>query len=115
MSTDHRTSELQTVSGQVRCISGAEVAGVYISVVGGSSASDWAQWTADRAEPSHASYARVVPAGAHYAVHVGCGRDGSAWRTDNWSSPISGETHTLVCDDQLALIKGAHYGSCQVS
>jgi hypothetical protein len=111
--THLQAPELEDITGEVNCVSGAAVAGAFIAVADSVSASRFAQWHADPANPARASYASVVPAGSRYAVHVGCGHDGSAWSTDNWSPVVSGHRHSFTCDDQLALGRHEHFGTCR--
>lgn len=99
-----------TVSGQVRCASGARVVGIYLD--SGTPHSGFASFHPGDVA-SVASYAYSVPKGREYSVHVGCGGTPAAWATDDRSDGVSGRTYSFVCDDQLALARHSHYGTCR--
>lgn len=75
-----------TVSGTVRCPSGAAVAGVWVQSTGGGSkfASRWAQPGAATVN----GYSATVNSGM-VELHVGCGGTSSSWGSDQWTPRIS--------------------------
>jgi surface antigen len=71
-----------TVSGTVRCMTGAKVVGVWVQSTGGGSkfASRWAQ---PRAASVNGYSARVNSGSIE--LHVGCGGSTSEWDSDQWT------------------------------
>ncbi len=71
-----------TVSGTVRCMTGAKVVGVWVQSTGGGSkfATRWAQPGAG----SVSGYSAKVNSGS-VELHVGCGGETSEWDSDQWT------------------------------
>jgi hypothetical protein len=89
----------RTISGQVTCVSGRNVVGVWITASNGGSG--WAPWKAHSALPSQANYSFRLPAGGSYKVTVGCGGTPQQWASSNHSNVTSGSA-SFTCYDTPA-------------
>jgi hypothetical protein len=97
------------VSGTVVCVSGAEVAGVYVKAPGGGFVRDLHPVVGD---PSRADFGYNLPPDTPYAVHVGCGKlPGNDWAKEDWSDEVRGSNLVFTCVDNRV----AFYGSCSSS
>lgn len=83
------------VSGQVMCVSQANVVGVWIAAASGGSG--WA--TRTDVNGYTANYRYSLPNGGSYAVHVGCGGTSQNWATNNKSFNVSGTSNSFTCYD----------------
>jgi len=92
------TPEPRTVTGSVRCSSGAAVVGVWVE--GRSGGSWWADdFTPLTTNPSTASFVKLLPHGGQYQVRIGCGGTPADWRTTNYSQYVDDGHHDFICDD----------------
>jgi hypothetical protein len=85
-----------TVSGQVQCLSGAPVSGIYI--IG--SARGFVTPTPLANSPSVANFIYTLPLGGSYLLHIGCGFTASGgWLKSGATGFTSGSGHVFVCND----------------
>jgi hypothetical protein len=96
------------VAGQVRCLSGRVVTGIWVEASNGGS--DWAFWRSQAEDRAAADFTHTLPFGGAYSVHVGCGGSGAHWETASWSSFVRDQTHHFACDDAKA--SPGHNGVC---
>jgi hypothetical protein len=92
-------------SGQVTCLSGNAVEGVW--VVGQGGGTGWAAWSPSGSQ-SVATFSRTIPNSA-WEVHVGCGGSPQSWQVATSSGWITGTSQGITCDD----ISGqGQFGEC---
>jgi hypothetical protein len=92
-------------SGQVTCLSGNAVEGVW--VVGQGGGTGWAAWSPSGSQ-SVATFSRTIPTSA-WEVHVGCGGSPQSWQVATYSGWMTGTSQSITCDD----ISGqGQFGEC---
>lgn len=96
----------QTVTGRVRCESGAPVVGMWIDSSG--SNSGWADLTPDA--DNFTAFSREVGADADYQLHVGCGGTSETWGAAYFSEFVMESGLSFVCADG----QGRYHGRCEV-
>lgn len=84
-----------TVSGNVTCVDGRSVVGVWVDASSGGSG--WATRTNINGSTQRYSYA--LPNGGSYSVRVGCGGTPANWATSNASGSVSGSSNSFTCYD----------------
>jgi hypothetical protein len=84
-----------TVSGNVTCVDGRSVVGVWVDASNGGSG--WA--TRSDINGSTQRYSYPLANGGTYSVRVGCGGTGTNWATSNSSGVVSGSSNSFTCYD----------------
>ncbi|MFJ7326981.1 protein kinase [Streptomyces cyaneofuscatus] len=83
-----------TVRGQVTCISGQAVVGVWLR---SDSVKEFAQWK--RVGEASAAYWYTLPGPESYHLKVGCGGSPQDWGRSLRSAVVSGTQNSFTCDD----------------
>ena len=100
-----------TVRGDVTCLSGAPVEGVW--VVASSGGSGWASYYYEGSD--WYKYSRVLPYGGWYSLHVGCGGSPSYWALSLTTAYTTRTYGTVECDDvKYGSAGGQAYGHCTI-
>ena len=99
----------RTVSGHVRCSSGAEVAGVWVVVVvGDRTMSGYADVRPRPLNTPYNFFTRTVRAEV-YSLHVGCGGTAGHWATQIYSDDLRASSVDMICFDRRT---DPRYGTC---
>jgi hypothetical protein len=99
----------ERISGQVTCLSGAPVVGVW--VVAASGGSGWASYSYEGA--GWYRYSFTLPRGGSYSLHVGCGGSTSRWAMTAQTPYATNTSGTPICDDIRGSDEdGLSYGWC---
>lgn len=88
----------QTVRGQVTCVSGNNVVGVWVTAANGGSG--WASRRSLNGSTAYWSYR--LPNGGSYKVTVGCGGTPQRWGSSNNSNYTSGNASFMCYDTAFA-------------
>lgn len=84
-------------AGQVECVSGRAVVGVWVEPAEGRG--DFADWNRLE-EPSRAAFEYSLPDGINYSINVGCGGSGRDWATSSSSGLVSSDRfNRFLCYD----------------
>lgn len=84
------------VTGEVRCLSGAQVAGIYVF----GSRTGFATPTLDPNNKSVATFYYPLPDGGSYLLHIGCGfKPDNSWLNSGATAFTSGSGHVFACND----------------
>ncbi|MEV8375725.1 hypothetical protein AB0P21_23515 [Kribbella sp. NPDC056861] len=86
------------VTGTVRCMSGAQVQGIWVKEARG--LGGFVDPKRDPADPSTARYVRELRGSRTYGVNVGCGGTWKKWEVESRSKFVSGTSHRFECHDQ---------------
>lgn len=93
------------VTGQVSCVSGRSVEGVWVSVARGSGFASWLRL----GNGSTSDYWYTLPVSESYSLHVGCGGSTSSWAGAVYGPTVAGTHSSFNCYD----VSGqADYGTC---
>ena len=96
------------ISGEISCISGQPVVGVWIAAAKGSGYSPWQ----GQGSGSTATFWYTLPATESYSLHVGCGGTGSDWQVATYSGTVTSADNNFACDDVTGQ---AAYGTCRAT
>jgi hypothetical protein len=80
-----RTTTVATAAGKVRCESGADIVGIWISAPYGHAG--WADFRRIAGTGSAAAFQRTVASGTPFALNVGCGGSPEVWAMTATSGP----------------------------
>jgi len=83
------------VTGQVSCLSGNSVEGVWVQAGSGKGWADWKKL----GNGSTSDWWYWLPVNEPYALHVGCGGSPSAWSVATYSPTVSGLHNSFNCYD----------------
>jgi hypothetical protein len=95
------------VSGQVSCVSGKSVKGVWVQAAKGSGYSPWK----GLGNGSTSDYWYTLPVHESYSLHVGCGGTTASWAVSD-STPVVGGTHNSF--DCVDVPGQSGYGTCRL-
>jgi len=104
-SANNATSQSVGVTGQISCVSGKSVEGVWVSASQGSGYAPWK----GLGNGSTSDYWYTLPVSESYSLHVGCGGTTSSWAVATYSPTVGGTHNSFNCYD----VSGrADYGTC---
>jgi hypothetical protein len=96
------------IGGEISCISGQPLVGVWVAAAKGSG---WASWIG-QGNGSTATFSYTLPVTESYSLHVGCGGTGSDWQVATYSGTVTRANNNFACDD----VSGqAAYGTCRTT
>jgi hypothetical protein len=95
------------VSGEVSCVSGNSVEGVWVQADDGAG---WAPWVG-LGNGSTSTWSFTLPEEEAYSLHVGCGGTTASWAVADYSPAITTATSTFNCID---VSSDADYGACEL-
>lgn len=93
------------VSGQISCVSGNSVEGVWVQASDGAG---WAPWTG-LGNGSTSDWSFTLPKKESYSLHIGCGGTTSSWAVADNSPAITAATSSFNCIDVAG---ESGYGTC---
>jgi hypothetical protein len=93
------------VTGQVSCVSGNSVEGVWVQAGDGAG---WAPWQG-LGNGSTSDWWFTLPKTESYSLHVGCGGTTSSWAVATYSPTVTGAHNSFNCYD---VADQANYGTC---
>ena len=94
------------VTGQIKCVSGDSVEGVYVQAAQGSAFANWK----GLGDGAASDYWLDLPTAESYSVHVGCGGTTSNWGVPTYGPTVSGTHNSFSCVDVKS---DAGYGTCE--
>jgi hypothetical protein len=93
------------VTGQVSCLSGNSVEGVWVQTNNGSAYAPWK----GLGNGSTSDWWFTLPTQESYSLHVGCGGSTASWAVATYSPVVSGAHNSFNCYD---IAGEAGYGTC---
>jgi hypothetical protein len=96
------------IGGEISCISGQPLVGVWVAAAMGSG---WAPWIG-QGNGSTATFSYTLPVTESYSLHVGCGGTGSDWQVATYSGTVTSADNNFACDDVTGQ---AAYGTCRTT
>jgi hypothetical protein len=103
--TPTATSATLKVTGQVSCLSGNPVEGVWVQADDGAGFASWK----GLGDGATADWWFTLPENEPYSLHVGCGGSPSSWEVALDSPTVTGAHNSFSCYD---IEDEAQYGSC---
>jgi hypothetical protein len=106
----HRVTPTATsfsITGQVSCVSGNSVEGVWVQASRGSGFASWQ----GLGNGSTSDWWFTLPATESYSLHVGCGGSTASWKVATYSPTVSGGHNSFNCFDVAG---AAGYGTCRL-
>lgn len=95
------------VSGQISCVSGNSVEGVWVQAARGSGFAPWQ----GLGNGSTSDWWYTLPVSEPYALHVGCGGTTATWKVATFSPTVGGAHNSFNCFD----VAGASgFGTCRL-
>lgn len=95
------------ISGEVSCVSGHSVEGVWVQAARGSAFAPWR----GLGNGSTSEWWFTLPRSEPYALHVGCGGTTASWEVADYSPTVSGAHNSFNCID----VRGeSGYGTCRL-
>jgi hypothetical protein len=100
------------VGGDVTCLSGQPITGVWVQATGHSGFAPW-QGVSVSGQPSGSTvkWWWSLPKGESYSLHVGCGGTQASWGVALYTPVVTG-SDTFICIDDSS---DAGYGTCYVN
>jgi hypothetical protein len=95
------------VSGEVSCVSGNSVEGVWVQADDGAG---WAPWVG-LGNGSTSTWSFTLPEEEAYSLHIGCGGTTASWAVADYSPAITTATSDFNCID---VSSDADYGDCDL-
>ena len=95
------------ITGQVSCVSGNSVEGVWVQAAKGSGFAPWQ----GLGNGSTSDWWFTLPRSEPYALHVGCGGTTASWKVATYSPTVSGGHNSFNCFDVAG---AAGYGTCRL-
>jgi hypothetical protein len=100
------------VGGDVTCLSGASIEGVWVQATGHSGFAPWQGVSVSgQAFGSTSKWWWPLPKGESYSLHVGCGGTQATWGVALYTPVVTG-SDTFICID---VSSDAGYGTCYVN
>jgi hypothetical protein len=96
------------ISGEVSCVSGNSVEGVWVQASDGAG---WAPWQG-LGNGSTSTWWYTLPKDESYSLHVGCGGTTSNWAVATYTPTVTGSSNSFNCYDVAGQ---ADYGTCALS
>jgi len=96
------------ISGQIACLSGNSVEGVWVAAAKGAGYSPWQGHGSGSTTTFSFNY--TLPLSEAYSLHVGCGGTTASWAVACDSVTVTSAENSFVCDDVAGQ---AGYGTCQ--
>ena len=93
------------MSGQVSCVSGNSVEGVWVQAADGAG---WAPWQG-LGNGSTSNWWFTLPENEAWSLHVGCGGSTSSWAVADYTPWVTGSYNAFNCYDVAGQ---ADYGTC---
>ena len=93
------------VTGQLSCLSGKSVTGVWVQAATGSGFASWKGIAAGQ----NSDYWYELPTSESYSLHVGCGGTTTTWAVSATTPTVSGAQNSFYCDD---IASDSQYGTC---
>lgn len=108
--TRPRAASKVKVGGDVTCLSGRSVEGVWVQASAHSGYAPWQGVTVPGKKfGSTSKWWWWLPAGASYSLHVGCGGTQANWAVAAYTPTVSGTSNSFDCED---LPSQAGYAKC---
>lgn len=95
------------VSGEVSCVSGNSVEGVWVQAAKGSAFAPWR----GLGNGSTSQWWFTLPTSEPYSLHVGCGGTTASWKVADFSPTVSGASNSFNCFDVAGQ---SGYGTCRL-
>jgi hypothetical protein len=108
-----KTTVKVEVGGEVTCLSGHSVEGVWVQADGHSGFAPWhGVNVSGKAFGSTSKWWWRLPRGESYSLHVGCGGSQASWAVAAYTPVVSGTPNSFDCID---IASDAGYGTCYLA